>query len=150
MTKTQCRKQIEAEANRIKELTAKIAAMTTAELAIDMLAIKSEMEVLDHERRVSPNDLAVAKFHSFQWGRLSERRNLNRVELAARRAAVAVATVVLDDLEESTDAELEDAERAYRAIEIEAWNERDQQRAEMAQADARDALVTADSITEPF
>jgi hypothetical protein len=83
------RRAIEAEAQRVAELTAKIAAMTDAQLAADLLVVKGDIEAIDHERRVSPNDPATAKYHAFQWGRLSEKVNLIRAELDGRRVPVA-------------------------------------------------------------
>lgn len=86
---TTIRKTAKIEAERRAEIAAKFAAMTPAEIAVDLLDAQTELALMDHQRRVSPKDRCQNQWFDTQYARIDQTLTIARAELAARTTAKA-------------------------------------------------------------
>ncbi len=127
-------KQCDAEAQRTAALGSLYRAMTQRELVAELQLIEADDRAMRLDRHAP----------QARWERIAVRNDLARAELAARRAAE------LDDAEAPTDAQLDDMDRFYGALNAAAADEVADLARERARIAARDAETVVSADVEPF
>jgi len=127
-------KQAEAEAQRNQALCSLYASMTERELIFELRQVEAD----DKAQRLDRNAPQAA------WERIATRDKLVRAESSARRAAE------LDDVAAPTDAQMDELDRFYRALNAAAADEVADLARERVRIAARDAEIVVSLDAEPF
>ncbi len=127
-------KQIAADEARKADMAARFSEMSERELVAELGEIERDDRAMRLDRTANQSG----------WERLATRSALVRAELSARRAAN------LDDVDAPTDAQMDEMDRFYRALNAAAADEVAGLARERAGIAARDAEIVVSLDAEPF